>query len=91
MLRRAFEVVGYVEPPWREADTLVFAPAGRREILELGSRTIELPSAPAGTPADLFTPIPNIIPGQLLAALLAEVKGLDPDRPRGLSKVTKTI
>ncbi len=75
----------------READTLVFAPAGRDEIAAVASRSIRMPKPPAGVPADLFTPIPNIIPGQLFAALLAEVKGLDPDRPRGLNKVTKTI
>ena len=75
----------------READTLVFTPAGRDEIAALASRTIRLPKPPAGAPEDVFTPIPNIIPGQLFAALLAEVKGLDPDRPRGLSKVTKTL
>ncbi len=44
-----------------------------------------------GLPADLWTPIPYIIPGQLLAASLAEVKGLNPDQPRTLSKVTQTI
>lgn len=42
-------------------------------------------------PEDLFTPIPYIIPAQLFAASLAEVKRLDPDRPRTLSKVTQTI
>jgi glucosamine--fructose-6-phosphate aminotransferase (isomerizing) len=36
-------------------------------------------------------PIPYIIPGQLFAALLAEAKGLDPDAPRSLSKVTRTL
>jgi glucosamine--fructose-6-phosphate aminotransferase (isomerizing) len=45
----------------------------------------------AGLPEDLFTPIPYIIPAQLFAASLAEVKRLDPDRPRTLSKVTQTI
>src|SRR5947209_15054217 len=44
-----------------------------------------------GFPDDLFTPIPYIIPAQLFAASLAEVKRLDPDRPRTLSKVTLTI
>ncbi|MFL6416565.1 MAG: SIS domain-containing protein [Bryobacteraceae bacterium] len=44
-----------------------------------------------GLPDDLFTPIPYIIPAQLFAASLAEVKRLDPDRPRTLSKVTQTI
>jgi glucosamine--fructose-6-phosphate aminotransferase (isomerizing) len=42
-------------------------------------------------PMDLYTPIPYIIPAQLFAANLAEVKGLDPDRPRTLSKVTQTL
>lgn len=45
----------------------------------------------AGLPADVLTPIPYIIPAQLFAASLARVKGLDPDRPRGLSKVTQTV
>lgn len=42
-------------------------------------------------PDEVYTPIPYIIPGQLFAASLAEVKGLDPDKPRTLSKVTLTI
>jgi glucosamine--fructose-6-phosphate aminotransferase (isomerizing) len=42
-------------------------------------------------PEEIFTPIPYIIPGQLFAASLAEVKRLDPDRPRTLSKVTQTM
>ncbi len=42
-------------------------------------------------PVDLYTPIPYIIPAQLFAASLAEVKGLDPDRPRTLNKVTQTM
>jgi glucosamine--fructose-6-phosphate aminotransferase (isomerizing) len=40
---------------------------------------------------ELFTPIPYIIPAQLFAVSLAEEKGLDPDQPRTLSKVTKTL
>ena len=42
-------------------------------------------------PVDTFTPIPAIIPGQLFAAHLAECKGLNPDQPRMLSKVTRTL
>jgi glucosamine--fructose-6-phosphate aminotransferase (isomerizing) len=38
-----------------------------------------------------LTPIPYIVPAQLFAASLATRKGLDPDRPRTLSKVTLTI
>jgi glucosamine--fructose-6-phosphate aminotransferase (isomerizing) len=40
---------------------------------------------------EFLAPIPYIIPGQLFAALLAEARGLDPDSPRSLSKVTRTL
>jgi glucosamine--fructose-6-phosphate aminotransferase (isomerizing) len=40
---------------------------------------------------ELLSPIPMIVPGQIFAALLSEAKGLDPDKPRSLTKVTKTI
>jgi glucosamine--fructose-6-phosphate aminotransferase (isomerizing) len=40
---------------------------------------------------EFLSPIPFIVPAQLFAALLSEAKGLDPDAPRSLSKVTKTI
>jgi glutamine---fructose-6-phosphate transaminase (isomerizing) len=40
-------------------------------------------------PAEL-APIPLMVPGQLLAEALARAKGLDPDAPRGLRKVTQT-
>lgn len=54
--------------------------------------TIAANLAHSGTlPEDLYTPIPYIIPAQLFAASLAEVKRLDPDRPRTLSKVTQTL
>jgi glucosamine--fructose-6-phosphate aminotransferase (isomerizing) len=40
---------------------------------------------------EFLAPVPYIIPAQLFAALLAEAKGLDPDAPRSLSKVTRTL
>lgn len=40
---------------------------------------------------EFVAPIPYIIPGQLFAALLADAKGLDADKPRSLSKVTRTL
>ena len=40
---------------------------------------------------ELYTPIPYIIPAQIFAASLAAWKGIDPDRPRTLSKVTRTL
>ncbi|MBX3276617.1 MAG: SIS domain-containing protein [Acidobacteria bacterium] len=40
---------------------------------------------------EVLTPIPYIIPAQMFAALLAEARGLSPDRPRSLQKVTHTV
>jgi glutamine---fructose-6-phosphate transaminase (isomerizing) len=37
-----------------------------------------------------LSPLAAVIPGQLLALHLSLARGLDPDRPRGLSKVTRT-
>jgi glutamine---fructose-6-phosphate transaminase (isomerizing) len=40
---------------------------------------------------EALSPIPYVVPAQLFAALLARSKGIDPDNPRSLAKVTKTI
>ena len=45
-----------------------------------------LPSPRATSP--LLSPLLSIVPGQLFASALARARGLDPDTPRGLSKVT---
>jgi glucosamine--fructose-6-phosphate aminotransferase (isomerizing) len=39
-------------------------------------------------PDPLLAPLLSVVPGQLFAGAVARAKGLDPDRPRGLSKVT---
>jgi glutamine---fructose-6-phosphate transaminase (isomerizing) len=70
-----------------KADTLLFTDRSNREASSMGDRAIVLPVSLD----ELFSPIPYIIPAQLFAALLAGQKGLDPDRPRTLSKVTKTL
>ncbi|MFL5800340.1 MAG: SIS domain-containing protein [Roseiflexaceae bacterium] len=45
----------------------------------------------AGDLPEWLSPITAIVPGQALALHLALVKGFDPDRPRGLQKVTRTL
>jgi glucosamine--fructose-6-phosphate aminotransferase (isomerizing) len=70
------------------AEALKDSGAGKRRSVVVIPEEI---TAKGGLPEDLFTPIPYIIPAQLFAASLAEVKRLDPDRPRTLSKVTLTI
>ena len=44
---------------------------------------------PANVP-EWLTPMVAVLPGQLFSLALAREKGLDPDRPQGLSKVTET-
>ena len=39
-------------------------------------------------PLPLLAPLLSVVPGQLFAWALAHTKGLDPDRPKGLNKVT---
>jgi glucosamine--fructose-6-phosphate aminotransferase (isomerizing) len=48
-----------------------------------------LPVVTAGVPEEL-NPVLEILPLQQLARRLAVDRGTDPDRPRGLSKVTRT-
>ena len=43
--------------------------------------------APTPEPA-LLSPLVSVVPGQLFAGALARARGLDPDAPHGLSKVT---
>ena len=57
------------------------------ELAALCSRVITMP----GEIPESLAPIPYMVPGQLFAALLAEAKGLNPDAPRSLSKVTRTL
>lgn len=47
-------------------------------------------SVPVPEVAEELTPITQIVPLQRLALELALSRGLDPDRPRGLAKVTRT-
>jgi len=70
-----------------KAETLVFTDPSNREAVSLNARTMALPVALE----EIFTPIPYIIPAQLFAACLAEQKGLNPDHPRTISKVTQTL
>jgi glucosamine--fructose-6-phosphate aminotransferase (isomerizing) len=39
---------------------------------------------------ELLSPIVAVVPGQLLAFHAARARGLDPDAPSGITKVTET-
>ncbi len=82
---------------------LLFAPRGRTaagmndlaaklgekhaRVLLLGEGG-DLPLADPGT--ELLSPLVDILPAQLLAYHLTRFRGMDPDNPRGLTKVTIT-
>ena len=45
---------------------------------------------PEARVAPWLTPLPAVVPAQLLAQRVAESRGIDVDRPGGLTKVTLT-
>ncbi len=75
--------------------------AGR--LTKLGSEVVAITGSGARLPSvkrairvpgdipEIYTPIPYIVPGQVFAASLADVKGLNPDAPRSLRIVTQTV
>jgi glutamine---fructose-6-phosphate transaminase (isomerizing) len=82
-----------VSPPGTatEADLAALASELRRRgspVLLVGPS--ERGALPVPRFPELLSPILAIVPGQLLAFHAARARGLDPDSPRGLSKVTET-
>lgn len=76
------------------ADVLLITDKSNAEAGKLGLRTITVPTRlmhKGPLPQEIFTPIPYVIPAQLFAEALAGEKGLNPDRPRMLQKVTQTL
>lgn len=60
--------------------------SNRQKLLEEGDCGFTIPE----TNNDLISPFLNIVIAQMFACRLALVKGLDPDSPRGLNKITVT-
>jgi glucosamine--fructose-6-phosphate aminotransferase (isomerizing) len=69
-----------------ERKARVITLSDREEILKRGEVAIGLP---ADVP-EWLSPIVAVVPGQVWARSLAVAKGHDPDKPRGLAKVTLT-
>jgi glucosamine--fructose-6-phosphate aminotransferase (isomerizing) len=53
---------------------------------EIAGAAYRLPTPEAAVP--LLSPLLSVVPGQLFAWALARAKGLDPDHPSGLAKIT---
>lgn len=69
----------------READLLVIS--DMPEGLALATTPLPLPVAAP----EWLSPLTTILPGQRLALQLTLARGLNPDAPRGLQKVTRTL
>jgi glucosamine--fructose-6-phosphate aminotransferase (isomerizing) len=63
----------------------VIAISNDPDVLRRARTPLAIPDLP-----EWLSPIVGVIPGQWLALALALTRGSDPDRPRGLSKVTHT-
>ncbi len=70
----------------RGAETVVIGNAPEA----LQSADIAFPIALDEELPEEVSPFPAVVVGQILACALSVMKGLDPDRPRGLNKVTVT-
>lgn len=76
------EFLGRLREP--EAELVVIS--AREEALKLAQTPL---AVPAGIP-EWLSPMVTVVPGQIFALGLTLARGLDPDRPRGLRKVTLT-
>src|SRR5262245_47512083 len=83
---RAFEDLDAVVGLAKETKAPLVAISERKEILAAGEVAMPLP---AGVP-EWLSPIVAVVPGQLFALGLCLARGMDPDAPRGLRKVTLT-
>ena len=86
-----------VATPDETLDVVVEAAARIREagatLIASGPAANAIPDAQyrlpvPNPPMPLLAPLLSVVAGQLFAGAVARAKGLDPDRPRGLSKVT---
>jgi glucosamine--fructose-6-phosphate aminotransferase (isomerizing) len=72
----------------RGAELLVLSDAPEALALGEAPGSVRL-ALPPGI-VEWLSPLCAVIPGQLLAVHLARAKGIDPENPRGLNKVTRT-
>jgi glucosamine--fructose-6-phosphate aminotransferase (isomerizing) len=70
----------------KESDIELIVVSDRQEALDLGTTAFKIPEI--GN--DIISPFYNVIVAQMFAMRLALAKGLDPDSPRGLKKITVT-
>ena len=79
------EMLGFMRG-LKEREAEIIAISDSQDALQLADVPLALPHPVP----EWLSPIPAIIPGQLLAMYLAHVRSYDPDHPRGLRKITET-
>ena len=70
----------------RERGAMLATISDIAEINTLATHPILLPA----TVEERFSPMTSVVPGQYLSYSLAHARGINPDNPRGLNKVTAT-
>jgi glucosamine--fructose-6-phosphate aminotransferase (isomerizing) len=71
----------------RAAGASVIASGTAADRIQGAAYSVPVPEPPLS----LCAPLLSVVPGQLFAWALARAKGLDPDRPNGLTKVTMAL
>lgn len=82
----AHDSVAAVVGPLQARRARILALSDDRDLLRSAHSQLPLPR---GIP-EWMSPIVAIVPGQMFARSLAIARGIDPDQPRGLAKVTLT-
>jgi glucosamine--fructose-6-phosphate aminotransferase (isomerizing) len=70
----------------RERDVELLTISNEPRVLELAHTSLPMPK----NMPEWISPIVSIVPAQLFSYYLTQAKGLDPESPRGLRKVTLT-
>ena len=84
---RGFQDLDAVMELARRAASPLIAISDQEAVLARADVAVPLPP---GTP-EWLSPVVGVVPGQLWALGLSLARGVDPDAPRGLSKVTETL
>lgn len=79
------DLVALVEGLARERRTRLVVLSDQPRALGLAETPLPLPACP-----EWLSPLVAAVPAQLFCAHLARAKGIDPEAPRGLTKVTET-
>jgi glucosamine--fructose-6-phosphate aminotransferase (isomerizing) len=79
------EMLGFMRS-LKEREAEIVGISDSQDALQLADVPLALPQPVP----EWLSPIPAIVPGQLLAMYLAHVRNYDPDHPRGLRKITET-